>query len=492
MTRDMPPRDGPPDDPLSMDAAAMRRLGHRVIDRLVDRLAGLDAEPAWRWRARAELEARLADAAEAPAEPGLLLDLLDAEVLPFASRVDHPRFFGYVPGSSTWPSILGDLLAAGFNVFAGTSQAASGPNVLELRVLRWFSDWIGFPADAEGVLTSGGSAANLDALACAREAWRRRRGDAGARGAVYLSEQTHSSVLRALRIADVPADLVRTLPSDEEYRLPAAAVRAAMEADAAAGIPPFLVVANAGATSTGSVDPLSELADLCAGSGAWLHVDAAYGGFAVLSERGRAALAGIERADSVVLDPHKWLHQPFEVGCLLVRDGRLLADAFHVMPDYLQDTAVAGAEVNFADRGLQLTRSARGIKVWLSLRTFGVPAFAAAVDRALDLAELAARLVDEAPELEPLFGPRLGVVCFRRRPPGVESETAIEAVNADLVRRLMASGLGLVSSTRLRGRYALRVCVLSHRSTAEDVERVVHFLATSPVTPPGNASGASG
>ncbi len=471
-------------DPLGMEPERMRKLGYRVVDRLVERLAGLGDEPTWRWRGRkalaADLHAALGAGPPARAtDPDALLDLLFERVMPYASRVDHPRFFGYVPGSPTWPGILGDALAAGYNVFAGTSQASSGPGTLELEVLDWFREWIGYPATAEGLLTTGGSAANLGALVCAREAHVARDGDdaAAERFVLYASDQTHSSLIRAARIVGVPAARMRTVPTNEGLRLDVGALQAAVEADAARGLRPWLVAANGGTTSTGAVDPLPELVPLCARLGLWLHVDAAYGGFAVLTARGREALRGIERADSVVLDPHKWLYQPFETGCLLVREGRLLSDAFHIMPDYLQDTAVSGGEVNFADRGLQLTRMARGIKVWLSLHTFGVPAFAEAVERSLDLAAHAAACIEARPELEMLSPQQLGIVCFRRHPAGTDDEAELERINAALVRGLAASGLGLVSSTRLRGRYALRVCALNHGSTREDVERVIAWLA---------------
>jgi aromatic-L-amino-acid/L-tryptophan decarboxylase len=496
-----PPRavTGPESDPLALDAETMRRLGHAVVDRVVERLTGLDAQPAWRWAPRQELETRWGGPPPAqPTDPAALLELLTREVLPLASSVDHPRFFGYIPGSATWPGILADWLATAYNVFAGTSQASSGPSTLELQVLEWFRQWVGLPTSAQGILTSGGSAANLIALVAAREAWLSDPTAGGAahtvdaatpadatqrltRAMLYYSDQTHSSMVRAARIAGFRDAQLRELPTGADFRLDPRALRAAVETDRAAGREPFLVVANAGATSTGAVDPLPELARLCNEMGLWLHVDAAYGGFAVLTERGRQALLGMDLADSLVLDPHKWLYQPFEAGCVLLRDGAVLGRAFHVMPDYLQDTAVAGAEINLADRGLQLTRSARGLKIWLSLRSFGVPAFARVIDRALDLAAEAAAHVAAAPELEMLSTPALGVICFRRHPPGTDDEATLEAINAALVAGLRESGLGLISSTRLHGRYALRVCVLNHGSTSRDVARVMGWLATSPV-----------
>jgi hypothetical protein len=248
-----------------------------------------------------------------------------------------------------------------------------------------------------------------------------------------------------------------------------------MDADIAAGLRPLFVSASGGATSTGVVDPLAELAHVAHERGAWLHVDAAYGGFAVLTERGRQALAGVELADSITLDPHKWLYQPYECGCLLLRDGEQLRTAFAMTPDYLRDSEPVDEEVNFADRGLQLTRTSRALKIWLSIRYFGLDAFRAAVERSLDLAELAARRIEESDSLELIVPPSLGVVCFRRSFPGA-NERELARLNDGLVDALERSGIGLVSSTRLDGRYAIRLCLLNHTSRDEDVLRVLSFL----------------
>jgi aromatic-L-amino-acid/L-tryptophan decarboxylase len=273
---------------------------------------------------------------------------------------------------------------------------------------------------------------------------------------VYASDQSHSSVARAARTLGFRPEQLRVLPVDDEFRMPPDALAGAMATDREAGRRPLIVCASAGSTNTGAIDPLDELADACRANDTWLHVDGAYGGFAALTERGKRWLAGIERADSITLDPDKWLYQPFECGCVLVREGRLLEDAFRIAPDYLKDAR--GAEVDFADRGLQLSRMARSLKLWLSIQTFGVGAFREAIERALDLAELAEHLVGESEELELLRPARLGIVCFRRRFGGERSEAETEALNRRLVSALEQSGEGLVSSTRLRGRYAIRLC----------------------------------
>ena len=467
-------------NPLELDPDRMRDLGYRVVDLLVDRIAGLDDGRAWQGASRREMEERLREPPPAGGQDfDEILERLAEDVLPFAGHHDHPRFFGYIPSCPTWPGILGDFIASGVNTFEGTWLQSAGASTVELVVLDWFRQWIGYPGQASGILVSGGSQANLTALACARET---KPGGRSENAVVYLSNQGHSSVTRALRVLGFGAEQVRALPVDDAYRLRPDALAAAVESDVQAGRQPFLVVANAGATNTGAIDPLAEIAQISAERGLWLHVDAAYGGFAVLTERGRSWLTGIELADSVTLDPHKWLYQPYEAGCLLVREGTRLASAFHIMPDYLQDTAVGGVEVNFADRGIQLTRAVRAFKLWMSLKYFGFDAFRAAIDRSLDLALAAQEQIEQSRELELLSPATLGVVCFRRRPPGVEEEASLERLNAALDRRLAESGEGMISSTRVDGRYALRLCVLNHRSGAEDVERILGWLERAPLS----------
>jgi hypothetical protein len=226
---------------------------------------------------------------------------------------------------------------------------------------------------------------------------------------------------------------------------------------------------------------LNDLADRCAERGVWLHVDAAYGGFAVLTERGRVELAGLERADSITLDPHKWLYQPYECGCLLVREGKRLRAAFEILPDYLRDAAADAAEVNFSDLGIQLSRSTRAFKLWFSLRYFGIDAFAATIDKTLDLAAHAASAIAASPVLEHVAPPSLGVVTFRRVFEDDVGEREIERRNATVAAAVEASGIGLVSSTRLHGRYALRLCVLNHTTRQEHVDAVLELLATGDV-----------
>ena len=454
------------EDPLALDPETMRELGYRTIDLLVERLQR--EEPPIRRASPAEMRERLHGPAPDEAEPfDEILAGLDRNVLPFASRDGHPGFFGFIPFAGTWPGALGDLIASACNLYAGSWMEAAGVSQVELEVLDWFKDWIGFPSEAAGSLVSGGSAGNLTALACAREAL---AGPMRDDLVLYVSDQAHSSIARAARLLGFRPEQVRVLPSDDSFRLAPRTLGAAMDADQSRGLTPFAVAAQAGTTNTGAVDPLDELAALCRERGAWLHVDGAYGGFAALADRG--LLAGIELADSVTLDPHKWLYQPFECGCVLVRDGQALRHAFEMLPDYLHDARTADEEVNFSDLGLQLTRSARALKLWVSLRYFGIDAFRAAIRRTLELAADAARRVEESETLELMAPPSLGIVCFRRR-------DLDDAGNAGIMAALERSGTGLVSSTRLHGRVALRLCVLNHQSSEADVERVLAFLETA-------------
>jgi aromatic-L-amino-acid/L-tryptophan decarboxylase len=453
-------------DPLSVDPETMRALGYRTVDLLVDWLADASAPPLRR-ASPAEMRARLSGAAPAgPAPFEEILAGLERDILPFMSRSGHPGFLAFTPFEGTWPGALGDFVASACNVYAGSWMEAAGPSQVELEVLRWFADWLGYPPEAAGALVSGGSAANLTALACAREA---RAGWMSESLVAYCSDQAHSSIARAARVLGFRPEQLRVLPSDASFRLDPVALGAAIDADVRAGRTPLLVAAAAGTTNTGAIDPLPELAALCRERRVWLHVDAAYGGFAALTERGRGALAGIAEADSVTLDPHKWLYQQYECGCLLVRDGALLRAAFEMRPDYLVDAAVREGEVNFGDLGLQLSRTSRALKLWVSLRFFGVDAFRTAIDRTLDLAAAARRRIEESETLELAAPPSLGVVCFRRA-------DADERTHAGLLAALERSGQGLASSTRLRGEFVVRLCILNHSTRAEDVERVLDFL----------------
>jgi glutamate/tyrosine decarboxylase-like PLP-dependent enzyme len=464
-------------DPLALDPETMRELGYRTVDMLVRQLGAIPDGPALRRASPAQMRERVAAPLPEAQEFAALLDQLERDVLPYRGACDHPGYFAFIPAASTFPAALGDFIASALNVYGGSWMEGAGPSQLELVVLDRFKDWIGYPAGAAGVLVSGGSAANMTALACARETL---KSDERALAVAYVSDQAHSSIARAARALGFRPDQLRVLPTDGDQRMRVDALAGAIAADVHHGRRPLFVAASAGSTNTGAIDPLEEIAQTCSEAGAWLHVDAAYGGFAALTERGSRWLAGIERADSVTLDPHKWLYQPFECGCLLVRDGDRLRESFEIVPDYLKDAVTRAGEVNFSDLGLQLTRSFRALKVWLSLGYFGVDAFRAAIDRSLDLTATAERAIVERPELELLSPARLGIVCFRRRFGGDDEEWRLARLNAALVGRFEESGLGLVSSTQLEGRYAIRLCILNHTTGEEHVRRAVEWFAEAP------------
>jgi glutamate/tyrosine decarboxylase-like PLP-dependent enzyme len=455
-------------DGLLFDAESMRRLGYEVVDRLVEWSAHLDAGPVSNRATRADLTALVEGApGEGPSDFTVLLDRLLVDVIPFGQRTDHPRFMGYVPGNATWPSVLGDLLVDGCNVFGGSWIGNAGTTVVELTVLDWFKEWLGLPADSEGLLTSGGSEANLLAVLCARHA---RLDDRIERAVVYVSNQSHASVDRALHAAGFATEQIRAIPLDASFRMRADALAAAIDEDRSRGFRPCLVIANAGATNTGAIDPLPEIAACCAENDLWFHVDAAYGGFFALTERGSTVLSGIGAANSVTLDPHKGLAQPWGTGCLLVREPGALADTFHMLPSYLRDVARFADAVNLFDRGLQLTRPARAVKIWLSVHTVGLAAFRASLDASIDHARHAEVLIAAHPNGRVVTPANLGIVTFRRRD-GAD-QRAVELLND--------SGRAHVSTTTLDGLVTLRLCINNFRTTTADVEMVVDGLLGAP------------
>jgi aromatic-L-amino-acid decarboxylase len=452
-----------------------RAWARAAADYVLEHLRSLPEQSIGQSASRSRLEALLR---EPPSEQGkdfrAVLAEFDEKVAAHAFRINHPRFFAFVPAAPSFPSILGDWLCAGTNFFAGVWLEAAGAAQVELVVLDWFKDWLGCPPETQGVLTGGGSEANLIALTVARDEllFADR-----ARAVLYVSEQRHWSVDRAARIIGLHPDQIRGIPTDDAFRLRPAALVELVASDRAAGRLPWAVVANAGATNTGAVDPLTPLADLCAEQALWLHVDAAYGWPAVLIPEGRQELAGIGRADSVTLDPHKWLAQTYEAGCVLIRDGRRLTDSFALRPDYMQDVLPGAGEVNFADHGIALTRRFRALKIWLSIKVLGLGWFRALIDRGCRLADLAESLLRESRDFQVLCPRHLSTLCFRMLPRKVRfSESELNALNLALVESLRLTGRAFLSSTLLDGRVALRLCFVNWRTTAGDVQETIALL----------------
>jgi glutamate/tyrosine decarboxylase-like PLP-dependent enzyme len=438
--------------PLTLPPDDLRRLGHRVVDLLVEHVeSGAQASPMRTGEVGALRAALHAEPPAGPGDPDAAVDTLIEHVFANMQAGDHPRFFARVSSPSNAVSVLGDTLAATFNAIAASWAGGSGPAALELTVLDWLRSWCGLPEETEGILVSGGSVGSLTALAAARDAL-----PAGA--GAWCSDQTHSSLLRALRLLGFGPERIRVLPSDGAFRL---APEALAEASA-----PGIVIANAGTTNTGAIDPLAELADLAEAGGHWLHVDGAYGAPAVLTERGRAALAGLEHADSLVLDPHKWLFQPYEIGSVLVRRPGALERAFAMFPEYLRDVGVEGEEVAFRDRGPQLSRGSRAIKLWLSVQVFGLDAFRAAIDRGIDLAERAERALAATGVFEVVTPASLAIVTFR-----------VDGDADALAARALADGYVAPSTTVLRGETVLRLCTINPRTTDQEIDAGVARLA---------------
>jgi aromatic-L-amino-acid decarboxylase len=463
---------------LQLSPDAMRAYGHRVVDIIVDHVEHLRDQRVSTQKPRAELDAKLGQFSDAPASEQDVLTLVEKEVMGAITTVDHPRFYAFVPGPGSFVGAMADALSSGFNVFAGHWLAASGPGAVELQTVELLRKTCGFPDGAGGLFVSGGSMANLSALATARAV---KLGGPDPSAIIYLSDQAHSSVAKGLRVLGFAASQVRSVPVDEMLRLDTQLLERAILEDRRAGKRPFCVVASAGTTNTGTVDPLEDIASLCARHDVWLHVDGAYGAAAAMTERGRTALRGLHLADSIALDPHKWLFQPFEIGCVLVRDMRHLRQAFAVHPEdnasYLHDVGrMAEREVVFYEHGVQLTRSFRALKLWMSLRIFGLAAFRETIDRGIELAEVVERALRADAKWDVVTPAQLAVVTFAPRRPDLPVADC-NALVERAVERLTADGYAMVTSTHVRGRTVLRFCLIHPDAQLDEVMETAAKLA---------------
>ncbi len=450
---------------MKLTREQMREIGYRTVDRLIDHFDTLPQQSTGRKGTPAELYSTLKmPFAEVGMDFAEAMQILERDV--FANRLNltHPRFFAFVPGPSNFVSAMADALVSGLNVFAGSWISGSGPAALEMTVVDWLAGQCGFPHSTEGLCVSGGSMANLTALAVARFTKLQNR----LPGAVaYYSDQTHSSMIRAFHVLGFGEEQLRPVPCDVEFRVSLPELKRMIETDLGAGLRPFCIVANAGTTSTGAVDPFEELAAIARKHDMWLHADGAYGAAAMLCERGREALRGLALCDSLSVDPHKWLFQPFELGCVLVKDGRLLKQTFQIHAEYLQDVHRYEEEINFCDRGIQLTREFRALKLWLSLRVFGVGEFRKAVARGFELADLAEAELRKSGEWEIVTPSHMAIVSFRHVRP-IDHSLVVE--------RMMREGFAMLSSTVLHGRGALRMCTINPNTTDEDIVQTVQHL----------------
>lgn len=382
------------------------------------------------------------------------------------------RHFAYIPGGGLFPSALGDLLAGVSNRYTGIRFASPAANALERSLVRWMADLVGYPESAGGDLTSGGSIAHLEGIVTARDAAGIRSADVP-RTVVYLTSETHHCIEKGLRLAGLGECVVRRVALDERRRMRPHALAEAVDADVAAGLRPWLVVATAGTIDTGAVDPVDAIADVADAHGLWLQVDAAYGGFFLVTDHGRRLLAGIERSRSVVMDPHKGLFLPFGSGALVVREERELAYAHRYSAEYLSDARAAGGVFSPSDLSLELSRPFRALRLWLPLKVFGLAAFRAALDEKLLLARYVHARLTDMPGWEVGPEPELSVVTFRYQPARGDAND----FNRRLVGAVYADGRTVISGTDIDGRYTLRLAVLHYRSHLDDVEVLLDVLA---------------
>ena len=460
---------------LDLDADEMRSLGYRIVDSLVSHYEGLREKPVSQIKSRKALEAILAEPPpEHASSPLDLVEQLERDVFSNIMLTNHPRFFAFVPGPSNYVGAMADALASGYNAIVCDWAEASGPATIEAVTVDWLRQLCGFPPQAGGLFVSGGSVANLTALAAARHI---KLNDNITDAILYCSDQTHASNHKGIRLLGFGGEQIQPVATDDRGCIKVEALATLIQQDRHAGKRPFCVIANAGTTNTGAVDPLNALRDLCDTEELWLHADGAYGAAAVITERGKAALEGLGRVDSLSIDPHKWLFQPFEIGCVLVNDSAVLKRTFTTEHEYMQDVDgdQHAGEINYCDYGIQLTRDFKALKLWMSIKTFGLATFRDAIDRCLDLADYAERRVRGNPATELVSPAQLGVVGFRYTHPQ-RTDAELDSINLELIQALMTNGYAFLSSTRLDARTVLRFCIINPRTTEDDIDQTLNVL----------------
>ncbi len=461
------------------DWEAMRALGHRMVDDMMTYLAGVRERPVWQpvpEEVRQRFDRPLPVEPEAPDR---VYEEFLRDVLPYPMGNIHPRFWGWVIGTGTPFAMLSEMLAAGMNPNVGGGDHIAG--YVERQVVDWCGRMLGFPESSSGLLVSGGSMANLVGLTVARHAGAgfdvRTEGVRGGPGlTAYGSVEMHSSVQKAMEMLGLGNNALRRIPVDAEFRIDLEALRNTIAADREAGLRPFCVIGNAGAVATGAIDDLTALADLCDAENLWFHVDGAFGALAAVAPELRPLMAGMERADSLAFDLHKWLYIPFEAGCILVRDPALHRRAFALSPDYLAHSdrgiSAGGNDLWFSDFGIQLSRGFRALKVWMSLKEHGTARYGRLIAQNADQARYLAGLVQGASDLELLAPVPLNIVCFRYKVDGLD-QARLNELNTELLIRLQESGLAVPTSATVRGNYAIRVAIVNHRSRREDFDLLV-------------------
>jgi glutamate/tyrosine decarboxylase-like PLP-dependent enzyme len=466
-------------------AEEIRRVGYRVVDRIAEYLTNLPSEPAFR-PVPEPLAAEFLR--EPPPEAGqeveAILDEFDRHVAPYPFGQGHPRYWGFVNPPPTPIGIIAEALATTMNgSCAGGNHAAY---YVERQVVNWFKRIVGFPEGGMGLLVSGGSMATLTGLAVARHTRAgvdvRAEGVQGCDGrlAVYMSQEGHSCIRKAVELLGLGSNAIRTIPVDGGYRMRVAELEAAIRRDRDEGRRPVAVCASAGTVNTGAIDPLREIAEVCRRHDVWFHVDGSYGGPAVLTGRHRPELEEMASADSLALDPHKWLYIPIEAGLALVRDGEALRDTFSLVPPYIRTEGNPGGVYGlpwFSEYGFQQTRGFRALKVWMALKHHGLAGYGELIDRDIALAGRLADRIRESEDLELMAPPGLSIVCFRYAPPGLRGDRErLDALNRALLERLQTGGEAFLSSTVLGGRFALRACIVNPRTTEDDIDLVAGLI----------------
>jgi aromatic-L-amino-acid decarboxylase len=457
----------PDETPLELSGAELRQLVDAAMERIVPHVDSLPIQPAADVAGGAELARSLVEPLPEHGVPvSEVLGLVFDRALPKSFNTAGPGYLAYIPGGGILHTAVAELIAAAVNRYVGVWIAAPGLAQLEANVIRWFCGIIGFGSGSSGFLTSGGSLANFSAVVAAR---RNLLGEDFLSGTIYASDQVHHSILKAAMLAGFPAGNVREVSSDEVFRMRCDELTAAIAADKASGHSPLMVVASAGTTNTGAVDDLQEVAAIAQRHGMWFHIDAAYGGFFMLTERGRRAMRGIEQADSVVLDPHKGLFVPYGTGSLLVRDGAALKRAHAVGADYMPPMQQDEDLIDFCQVSPELSRPFRGLGVWLPIKLLGIDPFRRSLDEKLDLAQWACEQLRQVDGMEIVAEPQLSVVAFRLTRPKMNTE-ALNRLNRDFLDRVNSRKHVYLTGTMLSGQFTVRICVLSFRTHRDRME----------------------
>lgn len=397
------------------------------------------------------------------------------DVYQYRGDSNHPRFFGFVPGPASSISWLGDIMTSAYNIHAGGSKLAPMVNCIEQKLLRWLCDQVGFGAQAGGVFVSGGSMANITALTAARD--NKLDDETLHLGVAYISDQTHSSVAKGLRIIGIPNKRIRKIPTNPDFTIRIDLLEEQIQKDSKEGLIPFVIIGTAGTTNTGSIDPLKELSDIAKRYQMWFHIDGAYGASILLSPKYKHLLEGAELADSISWDAHKWLYQTYGCAMVLVNDVQHLFHSFHVNPEYLKDIEGDLEHINTWDIGMELTRPARGLKLWLTLQILGTDLIGSAIEHGFQLADWAEEAVRELPDWEIVSPSQLAMVNFRFAPKGLSKEQT-DTLNEQISKKILDNGYAAVFTTVLHGQTVLRICALHPEAEKEDMYETIRLLDT--------------